>query len=109
MEVASIPYGHTPDRSIDQRFAALELANHIRTYRAQVKRDVKAGRVRVADIIRDPEPRMHTMKLYALLVCVPKYGRVKANRVLKRTRISPSKTLGGLSDRQRGEILAVLR
>jgi hypothetical protein len=32
---------------------------------------------------------------------MPKVGRVKANRVLTSARISPSKTLGGLTERQR--------
>jgi hypothetical protein len=34
---------------------------------------------------------------------------VKVNKVLSQCRISPSKTLGGLSERQRGELVALLR
>jgi hypothetical protein len=44
-----------------------------------------------------------------MLLAVPKYGRVKANKVLQQVRISPSKTIGGLSDRQRTELVALLR
>jgi hypothetical protein len=40
---------------------------------------------------------------------VPKYGRVKVNKLLIQCRISPSKTLGGLSPRQRHELVANLR
>jgi hypothetical protein len=42
-------------------------------------------------------------------MAVPKYGRVKANKVLGTCRISPSKTIGGLSARQRDELVAALR
>ena len=42
-------------------------------------------------------------------VPMPHYGRVKANRVLNQCRISPAKTIGGLSERQRGELVAMLR
>ena len=38
-----------------------------------------------------------------------KYGRVKVNRILTHCRISPSKTIGGLSERQRNELVSYLR
>ena len=40
-------------------------------------------------------------------MAVPKFGRVKAARLLNQCRISQSKTVGGLSDRQRGELIAL--
>jgi hypothetical protein len=92
-----------PDRSTAQRLSALERANLIRTYRAELKRDVKAGRVTFAQAM-DRGELVASMKLYDLLVAMPKVGRVKANKVLTTARISPSKTIGGLSQRQRGEL-----
>jgi hypothetical protein len=52
---------------------------------------------------------LQTMKIFDLLISVPKYGRTKVNRILTQNRISPSKTIGGLSERQRGEIVSYLR
>ena len=52
---------------------------------------------------------LETAKVFDMLLAVPKYGRVKANKVLQQVRISPSKTIGGLSDRQRTELVALLR
>jgi hypothetical protein len=49
-----------------------------------------------------------TAKVFDLLLAVPKYGRVRANRVLNQTRISPSKTVGGMSERQRRQLLSYL-
>jgi hypothetical protein len=40
---------------------------------------------------------------------VPKYGRVKVNKILSICRISPSKTIGGLSQRQRTELVELMR
>ena len=37
-----------------------------------------------------------------MLMAVPKFGQVKAKRYLNQCRIAESKTIGGLSDRQRG-------
>jgi hypothetical protein len=42
-----------------------------------------------------------------MLMAVPKFGRVKAARFLNQCRISQSKTVGGLSDRQRAELIGL--
>jgi hypothetical protein len=98
-----------PVRSIDQRMDALQKANEIRTRRAQLKRDLKAGRVSIHTLLLDPPEYLATAKVFDMLLAVPKYGRVKVNKVLQACRISPSKTIGGLSDRQRAELVSLLR
>jgi hypothetical protein len=98
-----------PDRSLKQRMDALQVANRIRSQRASLKRDLAAGRSDVRDLILDPPEWLLTAKLFDLMLAVPKYGRVKVNRIFTQCRISPSKTIGGLSERQRGEIVSYLR
>ena len=44
-----------------------------------------------------------------MLLAVPKYGRVKVDKILRQCKISPSKTVGGLSERQRNELVGLLR
>lgn len=88
---------------------ALERANHIRTRRAQLKRDLRSGKARIDRLLESPPEYLETAKVFDMLLAVPKYGRVKANKVLQQVRISPSKTIGGLSDRQRTELVALLR
>jgi hypothetical protein len=48
-----------------------------------------------------------TAKVFDMLMAVPKFGRVKAARFLNTCRISQSKTVGGLSDRQRTELIGL--
>ena len=105
------PSKHTaaPERSLNQRMDALQKANVIRTRRAQLKRDLKAGRVSIHTLLLEPPDYLETAKVLDMLLAVPKYGRVKANRVLQTCRISPSKTIGGLSARQRAELVGLLR
>jgi hypothetical protein len=98
-----------PDRTLAQRFDALNHANQIRSERAQLKRDLKAGRADTADLLLEPPEWLESMKLFDLLLATPKYGRVKVNTALKKCGISASKTIGGLSVRQRAEIVSVLR
>ena len=88
---------------------ALRRANEIRSARAQLKRDLKAGKVRIGQLLLDPPEYVLSAKAFDMIVAVPKYGRVKANKILTQCRISPSKTIGGLSERQRGELVAFLR
>lgn len=98
-----------PERSLNQRMEALQKANIVRSRRAQLKRDLKAGRVSIDTLLLEPPDYLETAKVFDMLLAVPKYGRVKANKVLQTCRISPSKTIGGLSDRQRAELVAMLR
>ena len=88
---------------------ALEAANEIRTRRAQLKRDLKGGKAQIEGLLLDPPEFLETAKVFDMMLAVPKYGRVKVNRILNQCRVSPSKTIGGLSTRQRNELVALLR
>ena len=96
-----------PARSRDQRMEALKRANDIRVRRARLKKDLKDGHVRVQTILGDPPDYVETAKVFDILMAVPKFGRVKAARFLNQCRISQSKTVGGLSDRQRAELVGL--
>src|SRR5258708_5558333 len=101
--------GPAPERSLTQGMDALKRANDTRPRRARLKRDLKAGRASIHGLLLDPPEYLETAKVFDLLLAVPKYGRVKVNRILTPCRISPSKTIGGLSERQRNELVSYLR
>ncbi len=84
---------------------ALSRANDIRSRRAALKADLKQGKASVVDILASPPEYLMTAKVLDVLMAVPKCGRVKSARIMEQCRISPSKTVGGLSGRQRGELL----
>jgi len=94
----------TPKRSLDQRMDALAKANEVRARRAELKRDLKAGRVSIGALLLDEPPYLETAKVFDMLLALPKIGRVKATKILQSCRVSPSKTFGGLSERQRAEL-----
>ena len=98
-----------PLRSLDQRMDALRRANEIRVRRAQLKKDLKSGNARIERVLLDPPEYVETAKVVDILMAVPKFGRVKAARFLNQCRISQSKTVGGLSERQRAELVQLLR
>jgi S13-like H2TH domain len=96
-----------PERSLDQRMEALKRANDIRVKRARLKKDLKEGRQQIEEILSEPPEFVSTAKVFDMLMAVPKFGRVKAARFLNQCRISQSKTVGGLSERQRSELIAL--
>ena len=98
-----------PRRSADQRREALAQANQVRRPRAQLKRDLKRGRVSVVDLIADPPSYLASAKVMELLRALPGYGPIKATRLLERCQVSLTKTVGGLTERQRTEVIRVLR
>jgi len=86
---------------------ALKRANDIRVRRAQLKKDLRTGSVQIDQILRNPPEYVETAKVFDILMAVPKFGRVKAARFLNQCRISQSKTVGGLSERQRAELVGL--
>lgn len=118
----------TPGRSLAQRMAALTHANEVRVARAALKRLLKANRDlraleyvltgRVAElelldhdgeVLAPPAGYERGATAFDLLVAAQGIGRVKANRLLVQVRASPSKTIGGLTDRQRLELVELLQ
>src|SRR3954452_4805785 len=81
--------GPATERSLTQRMDALKRANDIRTRRANLKRDLKAGRAHIHGLLLGRPEYHDTAKVFDLLMAVPKYGRVKVNRILTQCRISP--------------------
>ncbi len=99
----------TPVRSLEQRMEALRRANEIRIRRSQIKRDLREGIIRIDALLLEPPAEIVTAKVVDLLLAVPRVGQVKATKWLNAARISTSKTVGGLSERQRQELLDLLR
>jgi hypothetical protein len=93
-----------PERSPDQRMDALSRANEVRRLRAQLKRDLKARRVSIGALLLDPPAYLEAAKVFDMVLAIPKVGSVKATKILHSCRVSPRKTFGGLSERQRAEL-----
>ena len=77
--------------------------------RVEPPQDEVLGSGPIHELLLRPPEYLETAKVFDLLLAVPKYGRVKVNKILSQCKISPSKTVGGLSQRQRGELVAMMR
>lgn len=97
-----------PERTLEQRRLALQRANAVRSHRKVLKNEIRERRRSAREVLLDPGPHDQTMKVHELLLAMPRVGRVKAGSILNRARISPAKTIGGMSQRQRTELAALL-
>jgi hypothetical protein len=88
--------------------AALEQANRIRTLRARLKVDLDTGETTLASLLSKPPDFLQTAKVATLLRALPGLGPVKAARIMELCRVSPQKTVAGLSERQRAALLVAL-
>ena len=109
MSCPAILPGEVPKRSPQQRREALEAGNHVRIQRALLKADLKRGDRSLADLLANPPGYLVSAKVLAVIMALPRYGRMLATGLLESCRINPSKTVGGLSERQRRELLRALQ
>lgn len=92
----------------ERRMVALRQANQVRGLRAKLKQDLRAGNVRLEQILATGAVYLASAEVFDLLVAVPKVGPVKAAHLLTIARISPSKTVAALSERQRARLIELL-
>ena len=92
-------------RSQQQRLEALRKANEIRARRSKLKKDLATGKAQIHKIIANPPDYARAERLTVLLLALHGYGPARVNKLLLRTKISESKRLGGLTDRQRTELI----
>ena len=83
----------------EQQMKALKQANIVRFAAADVKREVRDGRLLLGDALWDE--RAQSIVLRTLLMTPSRVGPVRADRLLRRLGINGHKRIGDLTERQR--------
>jgi hypothetical protein len=91
-----------------QHLQALERANAVRLARAALKRSVASGEVCVADVILDSPWEAESMTVADLLTSQRRWGQTRCRRFLQTIPLSESKTIGSMTERQRGAVAELL-
>ena len=87
--------------STPQHLQALERANTVRLARAELKRQVAAGKLAAADVIIDCPWEAESMSVSDLITSQRRWGRTRCRRLLQAIPVPEQKTIGSLTDRQR--------
>lgn len=96
-----------PERSLDQRTEALQRANRVRLAQAALKRQTRST-ADAAAVLLDPPEHASSMRVEALLLSMQRWGASRVSKILTMARISPVKSIGGLTERQRKELAGLL-
>lgn len=90
------------DPRTSQRMSALQRANATRIAGADLKRELRAGKITIADALADD--RAAHLPILTLLLSQFRWGRAKALPILREQRISETKPVGELTARQRAAL-----
>lgn len=95
-----------PTLTPEERQAALEKAKAARIKRAQVREDLKSGKLTLKEVIDMRQDEIvGRMKVSTLIETLPGFGKAKAEKVMIELQIAPSRRLRGLGERQRADLL----
>ena len=97
-----------PQLTDEQRKAALEKAAQARHARAELRANIKSGKVTLEEVLDSDDPIANRMKDSALIESLPGYGKAKATTLMDELGISASRRVKGLGARQREQLLEVL-
>ena len=89
-----------PRLSRRSRRKAGEKAVRARQERAKVKEQIASGEIFFFDLFKDERKSIARMKLMDLIQSVPGIGQNRAEIIFERTKISPSRRIGGVGHRQ---------
>jgi hypothetical protein len=91
-----------------QHMQALALANRVRLARASLKRDVAAGTVEAAQIVRDCPWQVESMTIGELLCSQRRWGRTRVRKFCFSLSLNENRALGRLTERQRTVLACAL-
>ena len=97
-----------PQLTDEQRKAALEKAAAARHARAELRENIKAGKVALKEVLDSDDPIAQRLKVSALIESLPGYGKAKAAKVMNELGISSTRRVKGLGARQREELIETL-
>jgi DNA uptake protein ComE-like DNA-binding protein len=95
-----------PTLTPEQRAQALEKAAEARRKRAELKQQLKSGKVTLGDVLgRSGEDVVGKMKVANVLESLPGVGKVRAQKIMEELDISASRRVRGLGAKQREQLL----
>jgi hypothetical protein len=95
-----------PPLTEEQRRQALAKAAMARRKRAELKEQLKSGRITLRELLeRTGDEIVGKMKVSTVLESLPGVGRVRARKLMERLDISESRRMRGLGEKQKKNLL----
>ncbi|MBO7668266.1 MAG: integration host factor [Firmicutes bacterium] len=98
-----------PKLSKSERAKALAKAQKIRSQRMEVRQQLKAGKLGLADILADADNEVYAkMRVKYLLESLPQVGKITAAKLMEEIGIDEARRVQGLGSRQKSALLEKL-
>jgi hypothetical protein len=94
-----------PTLNEEQRREALAKAAEARRKRAEIKAQLKAGKLNLRELLNRDDDVVGKMKVSNVLESLPGVGKVRAGKLMEKLDISASRRVRGLGTKQRGALL----
>ena len=94
-----------PTLNEEQRREALAKAADARRKRAEIKAQLKAGKLNLRELLSRDDDVVGKMKVSNVLESLPGVGKVRAGKLMEKLDISASRRVRGLGTKQRGALL----
>ncbi len=95
-----------PNLSDQDRKVALQKAAEARQKRAELRQQIKGGKMSFADVMKkSDDPIVARMKVSTLLESLPGFGKAKAAKIMSELGISESRRVQGLGARQKQQLM----
>lgn len=97
-----------PKLSTDERAQALAKAQEMRTKRMELRKELKAGKVALDEVLKRDDEIVSRMKVKYLLESLPNVGKITAEAIMTEIGINESRRVQGLGKRQKAMLLEKL-
>ena len=97
-----------PNLSTEERAKALEKAQEMRTKRMELRKELKAGKVTLAEVLKREDEIVTRMKVKYLLESLTNVGKITAASLMEEIGINESRRVQGLGKRQLALLLEKL-
>lgn len=95
-----------PKLSPEERKQALQKAQQIRSQRMEVRKELKAGKLALADVLNNDGNEIYAkMRVKYLLESLPQVGKITAQKVMEEIGIDDARRVQGLGSRQKAQLL----
>ena len=97
-----------PNLSTEERAKALQKAQEMRSQRMALRKELKAGKVSLEEVLKREDEIVTRMKVKYLLESLPNVGKITAASIMEEIGINESRRVQGLGKRQKAMILEKL-
>lgn len=95
-----------PQLTLEEKKQALKKAQQVRSQRAKIRQDLKAGRTGIREVLEQTDSDVIAkMRVAYLLESLPRIGKVRTKKIMNEIGIDETRRVQGLGSRQRQALI----